>query len=123
MLEDGIPPVKEYTVADVVNGRFPFKIKNHKYIHFRCSRDDSGSKLLVSLKPRHPYDLVPDEYTDSDIVYNAAGKGKEETYGDRANWWIFYNIDKVLEYKMTAKDQKTFEEYKEQLEEGTVEDE
>ena len=123
VLEDGIPPVKEYTVSDVVAGRFPFKVKKHKYIHFRCSRDDSGSKLLVSLKHRHPYDLVAEEYTDTDIVYNAAGKGKEEIYDGRANWYIFYNIDKVLEYKMTPKDQETFEDYKQQLNEGTAQDE
>ena len=121
ILEDFVLPGKEYTVSDVVDGKFPFKIKGHKYIHFRCSRDDSGSKLLVSLKPRHPYDLVPEEYTESDIVYNAAGKGREEIYDGRANWWIYYNIDKVLEYKMTAKDQKTFEDYKQQLIEDGIE--
>ena len=121
ILEDFVLPGKEYTVSDVVDGKFPFKIKEHKYIHFRCSRDDSGSKLLVSLKPRHPYDLVPEEYTESDIVYNADGKGREEIYDGRANWWIYYNIDKVLEYKMTAKDQKTFEEYKQQLTEDGIE--
>ena len=73
------------------------------------------------MKPRHPYDLVPEEYTESDIVYNAAGKGWEEIYDGRANWWIYYNIDKVLEYKMTAKDQKTFEDYKQQLIEDGIE--
>ena len=122
ILEDFVPRVKEYTVSDVVDGKFPFKIKN-PYIHFRCSRDDSGSKLLVSLKPRHPYDLVAEPYTESDIVYNAAGKGKEEIYDGHADWYIYYNIDQILEYKMTPKDQKTFEDYQQQIEEesGTEE--
>ena len=115
MLADGIPGEKEYSVFDVVDGRFPFKPKDFKYIHFRCSRDQSGSKLLVSLKPEHPYDLVPEDFMDTDIVYTSSGSGIETTYGNRAQWNIFYNIDKIIEYKMTAKDQELFEEYKQQL--------
>ena len=115
ILADGIPADREYTVYDVVDGKFPFKPKDIKYIHFRCSRDQSGSKMLVSLKPRHPYDLVPEDFVDTDIVYTTRGSGNEETYGNRAQWYIFYNIDKVIEYKMTDKDKEYFEEYKQQL--------
>lgn len=115
VLAEGIPEGREYTVYDVVNGKFPFKPKGFKYIHFRCSRDQSGSKLLVSLKPRHPYDLVPEDFVDTDIVYTSRGSGNEETYGDRAQWYLFYNIDKIIEYKMTDKDKEYFEEYKQQL--------
>ena len=115
ILADGIPADREYTVYDVVDGKFPFKPKDVKYIHFRCSRDQSGSKMLVSLKPRHPYDLVPEDFVDTDIVYTTRGSGNEETYGNRALWYIFYNIDKVIEYKMTDKDKEYFEEYKQQL--------
>ena len=115
MLADGIPGGREYTVYDVVDGKFPFKPKDVKYIHFRCSRDQSGSKLLVSLKPRHPYDLVPEDFVDTDIVYTSSGSGNEITYGNRAQWYIFYNIDKIIEYKMTDKDKEIFEEYKQQL--------
>ena len=115
MLADGIPGDREYTVYDVVNGRFPFKPKDVEYIHFRCSRDQSGSKLLVSLKPRHPYDLVPEEFVDTDIVYSSRGTGNEITYGNRAQWYMYYNIDKIIEYKMTTKDQELFDEYKQQL--------
>ena len=115
MLADGIPGDREYTVYDVVNGRFPFKPKDVKYIHFRCSRDQSGSKLLVSLKPRHPFDLVPEEFVDTDIVYSSRGTGNEITYGNRAQWYMYYNIDKIIEYKMTTKDQELFYEYKQQL--------
>ena len=115
MLADGVPSSKEYTVFDVVDGKFPFKPKDFKYIHFRCSRDQSGSKLLVSLKPRHPYDLVPEEFVDDDIVYTHRGTGVEKTYDGRAQWYIFYNIDKVIEYKMTEGDQKLFDDYKQEL--------
>ena len=115
MLADGIPTGKEYTVYDVVDGKFPFKPKDFKYIHFRCSRDQSGSKLLVSLKPRHPYDLVPEEFVDDDIVYTHRGTGVEKTYDGRALWYIFYNIDKIIEYKMTENDQKLFDDYKQEL--------
>ena len=52
---------------------------------------------------------------DTDIVYTSSGSGIETTYGNRAQWNIFYNIDKIIEYKMTAKDQELFEEYKQQL--------
>ena len=121
ILADGIPADKEYSVFDVVGGKFPFKPKDVKYIHFRCSRDQSGSKLLVSLNPRHPYDLVPEPYEDTDIVYNSRGRGQEMVYGDRAFWWIYYNIDSILEYKMTDKDKERFDEYKEQLDAGDAE--
>ena len=115
MLAEGIPTGREYSVYDVVDGRFPFKPKDVKYIHFRCSRDQSGSKLLVSLKPKHPFDLVKDDRDDTDIVYSSSGIGHETSLGDRAQWYIFYNIDQVIEYKMTAKDQELFEEYKLEL--------
>lgn len=115
LLADGIPGGKEYSVYDVVDGQFPFKPKDVKYIHFRCSRDQSGSKLLVSLKPRHPYDLVKDDQMDTDIVYSSSGTGHETSLGNRAQWYIFYNIDRVIEYKMTDKDKDLFEEYKQEL--------
>lgn len=115
VLAEGISADREYTVYDVVNGKFPFKLKDFKYIHFRCSRDQSGSKLLVSLKPRHPYDLVPEDFVDTDIVYTSHGSGNEETYDNRAQWYVFYNIDKIIEYKMTDKDAQLFEDYLQEL--------
>ena len=115
VLAVGIPGDKEYSVFEVVNGKFPFKPKDFKYIHFRCSRDQSGSKLLVSLKPRHPYELEAEPYVDTDIVYTHKGTGEEQTYGDRARWILAYNIDKVIEYKLTSEDQKLFDDYKQEL--------
>ena len=123
MLAPGIPADKEYSVYDVVDGRFPFALKPFKYIHFRCSRDNSGSKLLVSLQRNKPYELVPEAYEDTDIVYNSRGKGREMTYGNRAQWYVFYNIDEVLEYKMTDKDAERFKEYQEELDAADVEQE
>lgn len=123
MLAPGIPADKEYSVYDVVNGQFPFALKPFKYIHFRCSRDNSGSKLLVSLKRNKPYELVPEAYEDTDIVYNSSGKGREMTYGNRAQWYVFYNIDEVLEYKMTDKDAERFKEYQEELDAADAEQE
>ena len=83
--------------------------------HFRCSRDQSGSKLLVRLNPRHPYDLIREDFEDSDIVYSHSGTGEEKTYGGRALWEIDYNIAEVIEYKMTEADQKIFDDYKQEL--------
>ena len=123
ILAPGIPADKEYTVYDVVNGQFPFLLKDVKYIHFRCSQDQSGSKLLVKLDDSHPYDLIPYEYEDTDIVYSNRGTGHEMTYGNHAQWEVDYNIDDILEYKMTDKDRERFEEYKEQLDAGDAEQE
>ena len=123
ILAPGIPADKEYSVYDVVNGQFPYLLKDVKYIHFRCSRDQSGSKLLVKLDQDHPYDLIPFEYEDTDIVYNSRGKGREMTYGDRAQWEVDYNIEDILEYKMTDKDHERFNEYKEQLDASDAEKE
>lgn len=123
ILAPGIPADKEYSVYDVVNGQFPYLLKDVKYIHFRCSRDQSGSKLLVKLDQDHPYDLIPFEYEDTDIVYNSRGKGREMTYGDRAQWEVDYNIEDILEYKMTDKDRERFDEYKDQLDASDAEQE
>jgi hypothetical protein len=37
IVADGIPQSDSYSVNSVVNGLFPFKLKEYKYIHFRCS--------------------------------------------------------------------------------------
>ena len=115
ILAPGIPADRQYSVFGVVDGKFPYKPKDFKYIHFRCSRDQSGSKLLVKLNPRHPYDLIREDYEDTDIVYSHSGTGEEKTYGGRALWEIDYNIAEVIEYKMTEADQKIFDDYKQEL--------
>ncbi len=43
------------------------------------------------------------------------GSGNEVIYGNRAQWYVFYNNDKIIEYKMTEGDQKIFDEYKQDL--------
>ena len=115
MLAPGIPQGKDYSVYDVVDGKFPYKLKDFKYIHFRCSRDQSGSKLLVKLDQRHPYQLVREDYEDTDIVYTHSGTGEEKTYGNRAQWVIEYNIKEIIEKALTAEDQKILEDYKQEL--------
>lgn len=85
ILADGIPEGPEYAVHQIVDGKSPFKLKDVNYIHFRCSRDDCGSKMLVSLKPRKPYELVPDKYTESDTLYTHTGKVNYKEYGGFAN--------------------------------------
>lgn len=123
ILAPGIPEGKDYSVYDVAGGKFPYRLKDVKYIHFRCSRDQSGSKLLVRLNPSKPYDLIGYELENTDIVYNSSGKGREMEYGDRAQWEVDYNIAEVLEYKMTDKDAERFKEYQEELDAADAEQE
>ena len=44
-------------------------------------------------------------------------------YGNRAQWEVDYNIEDILEYKMTDKDRERFNEYKEQLDASDAEKE
>ena len=90
-------------------------------IHFRCSRDDSGSKMVVELNHRKPFELMAEPYTESDIVYGSKDRSATQIDEELASWTVFYNIKKVLQYKMTDKDKETFEEYKQQLiEDGEI---
>ena len=119
---DGVEPNASHTVYSIVNGRFPFKLKEYKYIHFRCSRDDSGSKMVVELNHRKPFELLAEPFTDEDIVYGRDKSSSVEVDENLAVWTVLYNIKKVLQYKMTEKDKETFEEYKQQkIEDGELE--
>ena len=70
-----------------------FKIKTTN-TSTSAARDDSGSKLLVSLKPRHPYDLVAEPYTESTLWPTPPAK-EEEIYDSHTGWYIYYNIDQT----------------------------
>lgn len=109
ILEDGIPTDREYSIYDVVDDKFPFKLKNIKYLYFRCSRDQSGSKLLVKLNPEKPFELVPGATGETDIIYSHSGRGREKIFENRVDWLLLYNICEIIEYKLTPKDQDYYD--------------
>ena len=93
-----------------------------KYLYLRCSRDDFGSKLLIELNQKKLYDLVPEPFSTSDIVYGSDNSARVHENFNRANWTVYYNVKKVLEYKLTEADKETFEQYKQDLiDEGELE--
>ncbi|MBS7290966.1 MAG: hypothetical protein KIG58_01400, partial [Bacteroidales bacterium] len=120
---DGVEPNEYYNVHTMLDGEvFPFKLKPVKYLYLRCSRDDFGSKLLIELNQKKLYDLVPEPFSTSDIVYGSDNSARVHENFKRANWTVYYNVKKVLEYKLTEADKETFEQYKQDLiDEGELE--
>ena len=113
---DGVEPNEYYNVHTMLDGEvFPFKLKPVKYLYLRCSRDDFGSKLLIELNPKKLYDLVAEPFSTSDIVYGSDNSMRVHENFKRASWTVFYNVKKVLEYKLTEADKETFEQYKQDL--------
>ena len=55
------------------------------------------------------------------VAHGSKDRSATQIDEELASWTVFYNIKKVLQYKMTDKDKETFEEYKQQLiEDGEI---
>jgi len=117
LFADGVHPNSYYNVHTMLDGEvFPFKLKPIKYLHLRCSRDEYGSRLLLELNPKKLFELEAAPFESDDLVYGSDNSIEVRTDAKQAEWTIFYNIKKVLEYKLTESDKETFEQYKQDLE-------
>lgn len=113
---DGVTPNEYYNIHTMLDGEvFPFKLKPIKYLYLRCSRDEYGSKLLLELNPRKLYELEAKPFESDDIVFGSDNSAEVHTDAKQATWSIYYNIKKLLEYKLTEADKETFEQYKQDL--------
>lgn len=94
-------------------GIFPFVLRKFDYILFRNSRDNSGSLLLVKLKP-YTNDSIIGCSPKSDIdkladINNNVTPFNEKTLCD---WSLTYQIESVVGFKLNKADTKRYEEMK-----------
>lgn len=94
-------------------GIFPFVLRKFDYILFRNSRDNSGSLLLVKLKP-YTNDSIIGCSPKSDIdkladIDNNVTPFNEKTLCD---WSLTYEIESVVGFKLNKADTKRYEEMK-----------
>lgn len=111
MLIDGADPNKHYNLSSSIEGKFPFDIREYSYLHLRCSRDNSGSQALIKLKNNPSHELLYEQYDQNDVIYNDRNEGYDAINQSEGIWTIAYNIDKVLEYKLTSQDEESYNGY------------
>lgn len=111
ILVEGTDPEKRYNLGSLNDGVFPYEIRRYKYVHLRASMDMSGSQILVKLSEEQPYELQYKAVEDDDIHYDANNQATEVTDESKCVWTIFFNLDKVLETKLTKDDEELYEAY------------
>lgn len=108
-----------YDLSSYNDGVFPFEIRQYKYLYLKNSQDYSGSQVLVSLNNKTPYELWAERYKQTDVVYDATNQGKDKEDDNICIWHILFNIDKILEVKLTSQDEENLELYKAYVLEST----
>lgn len=117
LLTDEADLEKNYRLSTYNDGKFPWEIKDYKYIHFRASTDHSGSQLLVKLDPAKPYELRADRGKQSDYVHSGTDKdaGEDVIDDNICLWHIIFNLKSVLESLLSDNDKALYEDYKERI--------
>ena len=112
ILADGVVSGKDYTIHSITDdGRFPYKLKDVRYILFRTSRDGNASKMVVEIDQDCPYIFNSHKITDNDFVYDKYGDATNEADESQREWELVFNIAKVVEWKMTETDEELYQEY------------
>lgn len=108
-------PTRYYNLSSYNNGVFPFEIKKYKYLYLRSSQDYSGSQVLIKLDSDKIYELIPEQFSQQDVVYTEHNVGKEAEDDNLCKWTIAYNIDRVLEKKLIPQDVEAYEQFLEEI--------
>jgi hypothetical protein len=116
ILVSGTEPAQYLNLSSYNNGVFPFEIKDYKYLYLRSSQDYSGSQVLIRLDSQKTYELISEQFSQQDVVYSEHNVGNEVVDDSLCRWAIAYNIDSVLENKLTAQDAELYEAYLEEIE-------
>lgn len=122
ILVEGLDADTYYDLSSYNNGVFPFEIRQYKYLYLKNSQDYSGSQVLVSLSKKTPYELWAERYKQTDVVYDATNKGKDKEDDTICIWHILFNIDKILEVKLTPQDQENLQIYRDAVQESSLND-
>lgn len=116
ILVDGTDPNIHYNLSSFNNGIFPFEVKQYKYLYLRSSQDYSGSQALVKLDSKKSYELISEKFSQQDVVYSEHNIGKNAIDDSLCNWTICYNLDFVIEKKLTLQDTDLYKQYIAELE-------
>lgn len=115
ILVDGSEPKRYFNLSSYNSGVFPFEVKRYKYLYLRSSQDYSGSQALLKLDSKKTYELIPQQFSQQDVVYTEHNVGKETEDDTLCKWTIAYNIDKVLEKKLILQDVELYEQFLEEM--------
>lgn len=115
ILVDGSEPTRYFNLSSYNNGVFPFEVKEYKFLYLRSTQDYSGSQALIRLEAKKSYELIPKQFSQQDVVYTEHNVGKEAEDDTLCKWTIAYNIDKVLEKKLTPQDAELYETFLEEI--------
>ncbi|MCF0190361.1 MAG: hypothetical protein HUJ96_03760 [Marinilabiliaceae bacterium] len=80
------------------NGKFPFVVRDYKYILLRSRANGCIMYVLCQLDPKKPYEIEAIDDADDDTLVFPSGKEIDVQYTNRVNWTLKYNI-KVLRSK------------------------
>ena len=116
ILIDGSEPTRHFNLSSYNNGVYPFEVKEYKYLYLRSSQDYSGSQALIRLDPKNSFELIPEQFSQQDVVYSEHNVGNDAVDDTLCKWTIAYNIDKVMEKKLTAQDTELYESFLEETE-------
>jgi hypothetical protein len=111
VLVAGTDPNKYYDLTSVNDNIFPFEVRGYKYLHLRTSMDMSGSQAIIKLKEDNPYEMVCRPFEQQDVVYTEFNEGQDVTDHSAGTWNIVYQLDKVLEKKLTPEDTERLQNY------------
>ena len=111
VLVAGTDPNKYYDLTSVNDNIFPFEVRGYKYLHLRTSMDMSGSQAIIKLKEDNPYEMVCRPFEQQDVVYTELNEGQDVTDHSAGTWNIVYQLDKVLEKKLTPEDTERLQNY------------
>lgn len=119
ILVEGTDPNAYYDLSSYNDGVFPFEIRQYKYLYLKNSQDFSGSQVFVSLNGTAPYELWADRFTQKDVVYSSSNVGKEAEDDTACLWHITFNIDRILEQKLTPQDEENILAYRSEVMDGS----
>ena len=113
----GLDSDKYYNLSSLNGGVFPFKVRQYKYVHLRCSMDMSGSQILYKLDEEEPYEMLNQPFTLQDVHYDAFNNAIDAENANYCSWYILYHLGEMLESKLTKEDKDRYDEYLQSLEE------
>lgn len=122
ILVEGTNENSYYDLSSYNNGVFPFEIRQYKYLYLKNSQDYSGSQVIVSLNKKTPYEMWAERYKQTDVVYDASNQGKDKEDDTICIWHIAFNIDKILEQKLTPQDEENLQNYRDAVHENPLND-
>ena len=77
---------------------------------------------MVELKQDPSYFLESEAFTQEDIIYTKFGTGNEATDETQCYWDIYYQLGRVLEFKLNEQDTEIYQEYQLEIEQARLED-